>query len=72
MKLIKTDEQIRILIPNVLTTVEGEPTLIEKLYPYLETAEQWAIDTFVPEEIFNEIAESDSLGTNERFRYPLS
>ena len=71
MKLIKTDEQLRILIPNVLTTVEGEPTLIEKLYPYLETAEQWAIDTFVPEDIFNEIAEADSLGPYERFRYPL-
>ena len=71
MKLITTDEQLRLLIPNVLATVEGEPTLIEKLYPYLETAEQWAIDTFVPEDIFNEIAETDSLGPNERFCYPL-
>ncbi len=71
MKLITTDDQLRLLIPNVLATVEGEPTLIEKLYPYLETAEQWAIDTFVPEAIFNEIAESDSYGPNERFRFPL-
>jgi len=71
MKLITTDEQLRLLIPNVLATVEGEPTLIEKLYPYLETAEQWAIDTFVPEAIFNEIAESDSTSPNERFRFPL-
>ena len=71
MKLITTDEQLRLLIPNVLATVEGEPTLIEKLYPYLETAEQWAIDTFVPEDIFNEIAEDNSFGPNERFRYPL-
>lgn len=71
MKLITSDEQLRLLIPNVLATVEGEPTLIEKLYQYLETAEQWAIDTFVPETIFNEIAESDSFGPNERFRFPL-
>lgn len=71
MKLITTDEQLRMLIPNVLATVEGEPTLIEKLYPYLETAEQWAIDTFVSEDIFNEIAEDNSFGPNERFRYPL-
>jgi hypothetical protein len=71
MKLITTDEQLRLLIPNVLATVEGEPSLIEKLYPYLETAEQWAIDTFVPEAIFNEISESNSFGPNERFRYPL-
>ena len=71
MKLITTDEQLRLLIPNVLATVEGEPTLIEKLYPYLESAEQWVMDTFVPETIFDEIAEADSSGPNERFRYPL-
>ena len=71
MKLITTDEQLRMLIPNVLATVEGEPTLIEKLYPYLEAAEQWAIDNFVPEAIFDEIAEDDGFGPNERFRYPL-
>ena len=71
MKLRTTDEQLRLLIPNVLATAEGEPTLIEKLYPYLETAEQWAIDTFVPEAIFDEIAEDDGFGPNERFRYPL-
>ena len=71
MKLITTDEQLRLLIPNVLATVEGEPTLIEKLYPYLETAEQWVMDTFVPEAIFAEIAEADSSGPSERFRYPL-
>lgn len=71
MKLITTDEQLRLLIPNVLATTEGEPTLIEKLYPYLETAEQWAIDTFVPEAIFDEIAEDDGFGPNERLRFPL-
>ena len=71
MQLITSDDQLRLLIPNVLATVEGEPTLIEKLYPYLETAEQWAIETFVPEAIFNEIAESDSTSPNERFRFPL-
>ena len=59
------------LIPNVLATAEGEPTLIEKLYPFLETAEQWAIDNFIPEVIFEEIAEDDGFGPNERFRYPL-
>ena len=71
MKLITTDEQLRLLIPNVLVTAEGEPTLIEKLYPFLETAEQWAIDTFVPEAIFDEIAADDGFEPNERFRYPL-
>ena len=55
MKLITSDDQLRLLIPNVLTTVEGEPTLYEKLYPYLESSEQWAIDNFLPESIFDEI-----------------
>lgn len=71
MKLITTDEQLRLLIPNVLVTAEGEPTLIEKLYPFLETAEQWAIDTIVPEAIFDEIVADEGFGPNERFRYPL-
>ena len=71
MKLITTDEQLRLLIPNVLATAEGETTLLEKLYPYLEAAEQWAIDNFVPEAIFDEIAEDDGFGPNERLRFPL-
>ena len=71
MKLITTDEQLRMLIPHVFATAEGEPTLFEILSPFIETAEQWAIDTFVPEFIFNEIAAADSFGPNERFRYPL-
>ena len=72
MKLITTDEQLRLLLPNVLATAEGEPTLIEKLYPFLETAEQWAIDNFLPDAIFNEIAaDSDPYGPGERLRFPL-
>ena len=71
MKLITTDEQLRLLLPNVLATAEGEPTLIEKLYPFLETAEQWAIDSFLPESLFDEIAASDSFGPGERLLFPL-
>ena len=71
MKLITTDEQLRMLIPHVFATAEGEPTLFEILSPFIETAEQWAIDTFVPDAIFDEIAEDDGFGPNERFRFPL-
>ena len=39
--------------------------------PFIETAEQWAIDTFVPDAIFDEIAEDDGFGPNERLRFPL-
>ena len=59
MKLITNDEQLRTLIPHVFATVEGEPTLIEKIYPFLETAEQWAIDTFVSEEVYPQLTETE-------------
>ncbi len=71
MKLITTDEQLRMLIPHVFATAEGEPTLFEILSPFIDTAEQWAIDTFVPDAIFDEIAEDDGFGPNERLRFPL-
>ena len=58
MKLITTDEQLRSLIPHVLATVEGEATLLEKLTPFLETAEEWLKLYFVPDDIFDAIAES--------------
>lgn len=60
MQIITSDDQLRLLIPNVLTTVEGEPSLYEKLYPFLDTAEQWAKENFIPDELFNQIVELKS------------
>ena len=59
MNLITSDEQLRMLIPHVFATVEGEPTLFEILYPFLETAEQWAIETFVSEDVFPQLTEAE-------------
>ena len=59
MQLITSDEQLRMLIPHVFATVEGEPTLFEILYPFLETAEDWAINTFVSEEVFPQLTETE-------------
>ena len=59
MQLITSDEQLRMLIPHVFATVEGEPTLYETLYPFLETAEDWAINTFVSEEVFPQLTEAE-------------
>ena len=59
MNLIISDEQLRTLIPHVFATVEGEPTLYETLYPFLETAEDWAINTFVSEEVFPQLTEAE-------------
>ena len=59
MQLITSDEQLRMLIPHVFATVEGEPTLFEILYPFLDTAEQWATQTFVSEDVFPQLTESE-------------
>ena len=69
MKIITSDDQLRLLIPNVLTTVEGEPSLYEKLYPFLESAEQWAIDNFLPESIFDEITDAKTRSLNLIFHF---
>ena len=60
MKIITTDAQLRSIIPNVLATVEGETSLYEKLAPFLETSEEWAVQNFVPYELFELIAGSSA------------
>lgn len=47
--IIKNDTELRKYIPNVLATVEGEPSLYEKLTPFLETAEFWVSANFAPQ-----------------------
>lgn len=59
MQLITSDEQLRMLIPHIFATVEGESTLYETLYPFLEMAEDWAINTFVSEEVFPQLTEAE-------------
>jgi len=44
MYLINDDNTLRAFAPNVLATVQGEPTLFEKVEPFLQQAEQWLID----------------------------
>ena len=56
MKIVTSDAQLRRLIPHVLATVEGEATLLEKLAPFLETSEEWAMQNFVPDDLFETIA----------------
>lgn len=57
MKIVTTDAQLHRLIPHVLATVEGESTLIEKLTPFLETSEEWVRQQFIPDDLFERIAE---------------
>ena len=56
MKLITTDDQVRQNIPNVLVTVEGEATLLEKLTPFIEQAETWLATNFTSSELLQAIA----------------
>ena len=46
-----TDEQLHEQIPYVIATVEGEPTLVEKLCSFLEEAEVWTEQNFLSDEI---------------------
>ena len=41
MKLIQNENELRRYIPNAFTTVKGETPLLQKLTPYLESAELW-------------------------------
>ena len=52
--VIKNDTELRKYIPNVLATVEGEPSLYEKLTPFLETAEFWIETNFAPHQIISD------------------
>lgn len=65
MQIITSDTELRRLIPHVLATVEGESTLFEKLTPFLETSEEWVRQFFIPDDIFEQVAESTSATTAE-------
>ena len=41
MKIITNDRELRMYIPNVLATVEGEMSLYDKMAPSLRAAEAW-------------------------------
>lgn len=49
--LFSSDNELRSLIPHILPTVEGEPSLLDTLAPYITTAEEWAEQYFVPADL---------------------
>lgn len=53
MHILPGDKALRQCIPNVLKTAEGETTLFNKLYPFMEKAELWLIDTIVSETVID-------------------
>lgn len=60
--LITTEESLRKFIPNVLVSVKGETSLLDKLDPFLIMTEQWLAHTFTSGTIFEGIClASDSV-----------
>ena len=62
--LITSDNNLRELIPNVLNTVEGEPSLLDRLTPYLQSAEEWVSLHFTGQRVLEEYtaaAESNAI-----------
>ena len=55
MKLITTDAQFRAHIPNIIASVKGETSFIERLSSFLDLAEDWVRTTFTSESTFNTI-----------------
>ncbi|MBR5688477.1 MAG: hypothetical protein IKX36_11075 [Prevotella sp.] len=53
--LITSDTTLRQFIPNALVTVDGEKSLFDKIASFLETSEEWLIQTFVPEPALQKI-----------------
>lgn len=56
MKIIQTNEVLTAMIPNVVTTVEGEQPLIDKIDRWLTDAEDWVMSTFTGQTVMEEIA----------------
>lgn len=46
-KIINSNEELRLLIPNQLITIKGETPLFDKLAPFLDLAEAWVKETFI-------------------------
>ena len=54
-RLITTNEQLRSLLPNIISAVKGETHFIERLSPFLDLAEIWVMDNFTSTTTFNVI-----------------
>ncbi len=60
MKIITNNEIVMSMVPNVITTVEGEQPLFEKLFLQLEQSEVWVRDTITGQQVLDEIADDPS------------
>lgn len=56
MKIITNNATLLRLLPNVVTSVEGETPLYDKVHPWLVIAEQWVSDRFTGAAVLDAIA----------------
>lgn len=55
MMLINNDEQLRLYVPNVLATCDGEVSLFDKLQFHLNNAERWLAENVAALEFFETV-----------------
>lgn len=60
MKIVTSNEILMAMVPNVVTTVEGEKPLFEKVALQLELSEAWARESFTGQTVLDEIADEPS------------
>lgn len=69
MRIVKTNKTLLALIPNVVTTVEGETPLIDKIEQWLLAAEDWVTNTFTGDTIMDDL---DKAPSSEMWRHTAS
>ena len=57
MYFIHSQDDLKLYIPNVLATIEGEASLYEKMRPDIMLAESWIIDNLIPSTIIDSLPE---------------
>ena len=65
MRIIDGNDMLRACIPNTFTTAPGEPSWYDKLYPYLEEAEQWLADNITGDAVLDAIDETPEATQNK-------
>ena len=56
MKIVTTNEALMRFVPHSIKPVAGESPLFDKISAHLQLAEDWVLNTFMPEATFNRIA----------------
>lgn len=70
MLLIPDNPTLLQFIPNTFGTQPGQPTLYDKIRPYLVTAEGWLIQNLIPEEMLVSLVDRAQSGDDPLYHLP--